>query len=78
MEHPGNDGVRYRVNISHISRKSPDMEMSGAAAAIDQWRSPVLLMHGDDDWRVAFEQSVKLFQALREICKGHHIGKPIR
>ncbi|NJB99990.1 S9 family peptidase [Sphingomonas sp. ABOLD] len=37
---------------------------SSPAAAIDRWRSPVLLVHGDDDRNVDFAQSVRLAAAL--------------
>ena len=32
---------------------------------VKQWRSPVLLVHGDDDRNVAFHQTVRLVEALR-------------
>ena len=35
-------------------------------AAVASWRSPVLLVHGDDDHNVAFSESVRLAEALRE------------
>ncbi len=38
---------------------------SSAIAAIDQWKSPVLLVHGDDDRNVAFSQTTGLVQLLR-------------
>lgn len=38
---------------------------SSAVSHIDQWRSPVLLVHGDDDRNVAFSQTVGLVQLLR-------------
>ena len=38
---------------------------SSAMATIDRWRSPVLIVHADDDRDVAFDQSVELAQALR-------------
>lgn len=38
---------------------------SSAISAISTWRSPVLLMHGDDDRNVAFSQTVGLVQLLR-------------
>ena len=34
-------------------------------ASIKNWKSPVLLIHGDDDRNVAFNQSVLLMEALR-------------
>ncbi|WP_084579972.1 S9 family peptidase [Sphingomonas azotifigens] len=50
----------------------PDMQVrwretawqSSPAAALDRWRSPVLLVHGDDDRNVDFAQSVRLAEAL--------------
>lgn len=38
---------------------------SSAIAAIDTWKSPVLLVHGDDDRNVAFAQTTGLVQLLR-------------
>jgi dipeptidyl aminopeptidase/acylaminoacyl peptidase len=38
---------------------------SSSISAIDKWKSPVLLMHGDDDRNVAFSQTVGLVQLLR-------------
>ena len=38
---------------------------SSAIAAIDTWKSPVLLIQGDDDRNVAFSQTVGLVQLLR-------------
>jgi dipeptidyl aminopeptidase/acylaminoacyl peptidase len=35
-------------------------------SAVGTWRSPVLLIHGDDDRTVAFSESVRLLAALRE------------
>ena len=35
-------------------------------AWVDGWRSPVLLIHGDDDRNVDFGQSVMLVEALRK------------
>jgi fermentation-respiration switch protein FrsA (DUF1100 family) len=34
-------------------------------ASIKTWRSPVLLIHGDDDRNVAFSETVNLVRALR-------------
>ena len=39
---------------------------SSAMADVDKWRSPVLLVHADDDREVPFSQSVELVQALRK------------
>jgi dipeptidyl-peptidase 4 len=38
---------------------------SSSVAEVDGWRSPVLLVHGDDDRNVAFSETVGLVQALR-------------
>lgn len=39
---------------------------SSPMASVDKWRSPVLLVHGDDDRNVAFSQSVQLVRKLRD------------
>jgi dipeptidyl aminopeptidase/acylaminoacyl peptidase len=39
---------------------------SSPIASIDKWKSPVLLIHGDDDRNVAFNQTVELARRLRE------------
>ena len=38
---------------------------SSPMASVNTWKSPVLLIHGDDDRNVAFSQDVKLVEALR-------------
>jgi dipeptidyl aminopeptidase/acylaminoacyl peptidase len=38
---------------------------SSSVSAIDTWKSPVLLVHGDDDRNVAFTQTTGLVQLLR-------------
>jgi dipeptidyl aminopeptidase/acylaminoacyl peptidase len=38
---------------------------SSAIGAIDGWKSPVLLIHGDDDRNVSFQQTTGLVQLLR-------------
>jgi dipeptidyl aminopeptidase/acylaminoacyl peptidase len=35
-------------------------------SSIGTWRSPVLLIHGDDDRNVQFHQTVMLVEALRK------------
>ncbi len=42
---------------------------SSPVSAVDRWKSPVLLIQGDDDRNVPFSQSVDLVQRLRE----HHV-----
>src|SRR5262249_22869353 len=39
---------------------------SSPIAAVSHWKSPVLLIQGDDDRNVAFSQTVDLVQKLRE------------
>jgi len=39
---------------------------SSPMASIDTWRSPVLLIHGDDDRNVPFSESVDLAEQLRD------------
>ena len=38
---------------------------SSAISSIDKWKSPVFLVHGDDDRNVNFSQTVGLVQLLR-------------
>lgn len=40
--------------------------MASPMSSIDGWRSPVLLIHGDDDRNVSFAETVTLVEALRE------------
>ncbi len=39
---------------------------SSPIASINKWRSPVLLIHGDDDRNVSFAQTIDLVRRLRE------------
>ncbi len=54
----------------HLEGNSLDPEsvsyQSSAISAIDKWKSPVLLVQGDDDRNVAFLQTVGLVQLLRQ------------
>ncbi len=54
----------------HLEGNSLDPESvsykSSAISAIDSWKSPVLLVQGDDDRNVAFLQTVGLVQLLRQ------------
>jgi len=54
----------------HLRGSSFDPEAlsfkSSAIGAINTWNSPVLLVHGDDDRNVAFEQTTGLVQLLRQ------------
>ncbi len=55
---PGKD-----LNAARIALESSPM------SSIDTWRSPVLLIHGDDDRNVPFHETVMLVEALRT----HHV-----
>ncbi len=63
----------FKVGIDlagvHLWGSSIDPEsvsfQSSAIGAIDKWKSPVLLVHGDDDRNVAFAQTTGLVQLLR-------------
>lgn len=48
------------ANANRIAFESSPM------ASVSTWRSPVLLIHGDDDRNVNFQQSVMLVEALRK------------
>ena len=58
--------------IEEFPKDAPDREaalklafQSSPNAAIATWKSPVLLIHGDDDRNVEFSQTVDLLQRLR-------------
>ncbi len=59
---PGGDpnDIRERQEAARIAFESSPM------ASVDTWRSPVLLIHGDDDRNVPFSQTVTLVEALRK------------
>lgn len=42
-------------------------------SSVEKWRSPVLLVHGDDDRNVAFSQTVDLVRRLRELKVSHEV-----
>ncbi len=52
--------VTARQEAARIAFESSPM------ASVDTWRSPVLLIHGDDDRNVDFSQTVMLVEALRK------------
>lgn len=54
-----------REEVARLALESSPM------AAIDGWRSPVLLIHGDDDRNVPFSESVTLIEELRK--RGVHV-----
>jgi dipeptidyl aminopeptidase/acylaminoacyl peptidase len=66
--HDWNDVIR-NFEPSYDSAKSADTARiafeSSPLAFVSTWRSPVLLIHGDDDRNVPFTESVALAEALR-------------
>ncbi len=65
--HNWNNGIR---NFIPEYAPKPEEERlafeSSPMAWLDGWRSPVLVIHGDDDRNVAFSETVELVEALRE------------
>src|SRR5712691_9595159 len=55
-------GLRVPTDTSDRSRIARE---SSPIAAVDKWKSPVLLIHGDDDRNVEFSQTVNLVRRLR-------------
>lgn len=46
---------------------------SSPLATVAGWRSPVLLVHGDDDRNVPFDETVELVERLRELGVEHEL-----
>ena len=61
------DGLAGDASRSEGNSLNPDdvSYQSSAISSIDNWKSPVLLMQGDDDRNVNFAQMVGLVQLLR-------------
>ena len=57
--HPSYDAMK-RAEAAKLAFESSPM------AAVQSWRSPVLLIHGDDDRNVPFSETVDLAEALRK------------
>ena len=55
-------GLRVPTDTAERSRVARE---SSPISAVDKWRSPVLLIHGDDDRNVEFSQTVNLVRRLR-------------
>jgi dipeptidyl aminopeptidase/acylaminoacyl peptidase len=66
--HDMNEGIQTFVP-SYNPLEHPDEARlafeSSPLAWVDGWRSPVLVIHGDDDRNVDFHQTVRLVEALR-------------
>jgi dipeptidyl aminopeptidase/acylaminoacyl peptidase len=67
--HDWNQGIRTFVpdyNVLEDPEFSRRAFTSSPMASIDTWKSPVLLIHGDDDRNVSFIESINLITALRK------------
>ena len=61
-------GVHDWSKLRTMEANSPEARLafeSSPMAAVKTWRSPVLLIHGDDDRNVPFAETVRLVEALR-------------
>jgi dipeptidyl aminopeptidase/acylaminoacyl peptidase len=56
-------GLRVPTDTAERSRVARE---SSPISAVDKWKSPVLLIHGDDDRNVEFSQTVNLVRLLRK------------
>ena len=67
--HDWNQGIRTFVPDYNVL-DDPDFSRrafaSSPMATVDGWKSPVLLIHGDDDRNVSFIESINLIVALRK------------
>ena len=67
--HDWNQGIRTFVPDYNVL-DNPDFSRRAFAASpmasVDTWKSPVLLIHGDDDRNVSFIESINLIVALRQ------------
>jgi dipeptidyl aminopeptidase/acylaminoacyl peptidase len=60
-----NDRALTALNVDELRDIERTALDSSPLADVKDWRSPVLLIHGDDDRNVAFNQTVRLVEALR-------------
>jgi dipeptidyl aminopeptidase/acylaminoacyl peptidase len=67
--HDWNQGIRTFIP-EYTVLDDPDFSRRALAASpmasVDTWKSPVLLIHGDDDRNVSFIESINLIAALRK------------
>jgi dipeptidyl aminopeptidase/acylaminoacyl peptidase len=67
--HDWNQGIRTFVpdyNVLDDPEFSRRALAASPMASVDTWKSPVLLIHGDDDRNVSFIESINLITALRK------------
>ncbi len=70
--HGVHDWSALLPNRRSVSDSAPDYQQalalafdSSPVAAVERWKSPILLIHGDDDRNVPFQQTTDLVQRLR-------------
>jgi dipeptidyl aminopeptidase/acylaminoacyl peptidase len=66
--HDWNVGIRTFIPSYNTLERPEEANiafMASPMATIDGWRSPVLVIHGDDDRNVSFVETVTLVEALR-------------
>ena len=67
--HDWNEGIRNFVKSYDPEAQKDAARLafeSSPLASVKTWKSPVLLIHGDDDRNVNFNQTVRLVEALRK------------
>ncbi|HEX8030099.1 MAG TPA: prolyl oligopeptidase family serine peptidase [Vicinamibacterales bacterium] len=67
--HDWNQGIRTFVPDYNVLEDPGFAQRAFAASplsSVDTWKSPVLLIHGDDDRNVSFIESINLITALRK------------
>jgi dipeptidyl aminopeptidase/acylaminoacyl peptidase len=65
--HDWNEGLRIFFPDYHPPPERERLALDSSPMAwLDRWRSPVLLIHGDDDRNVFFSQTVRLAEQLRD------------
>jgi dipeptidyl aminopeptidase/acylaminoacyl peptidase len=67
--HDWNQGIRtFRPDYNPLEETDFARQAFAASplASVDTWKSPVLLIHGDDDRNVSFIESINLITALRK------------
>jgi dipeptidyl aminopeptidase/acylaminoacyl peptidase len=67
--HDWNVGIRTFVPTYNPLERPEESRLafqSSPMATLSGWRSPVLVVHGDDDRNVSFVETVRLVEALRE------------
>jgi len=65
--HNWNVGIRTFIPNYHPKPEEEKLAFeSSPMASLDTWKSPVLVIHGDDDRNVSFRETVDLVEGLRE------------